>query len=293
MRRHNLAFLVIGPILLFFPPVRGAEPNPEQRAVAEIEKVGGEVRRDEKKPGKPIVAVSFALGSNTNKGLEQLKAFPRLEEVYLVLCGDVTDRCVEHLRGLKGLRTLALFGCSRVTDKGVEHLRELKGLRTLDLSHTQVTDAGLKHLEGLAELRDLGLRGTRTSKEAAQRLLRALPKVRIDQGNRNTVQKRARKHFGIPDDKPLSKETIRSAILTGVPAGSSEKQIQSFLEKAGIGKDKFSSYDPLDENNAIICRITFDPESGDLVHTDYIIFFRIDKKKGLRDVEVRVRQTGP
>ena len=51
--------------------------------------------------------------------------------------------------------------------------------------------------------------------------------------------------------------TIRSAILNQVPIESSVTQVHAYLERAGIGKDKFSSYyDSLvSEQPQIVCRV--------------------------------------
>jgi hypothetical protein len=117
--------------------------------------------------------------------------------------------------------------------------------------------------------------------------------LEIDRGNWNTAQKRVRKHLGIPEPTPVNPATIRSAILAKLPAGGTDEQIYSFLKKSGVGVDKFSSYHPAGEKDVIVCRIEFDPGSGDLVHTHYGIFFRLDARKRLRDIEVNEWFTGP
>ena len=49
-----------------------AEPNVDQaRAIAEIQKLGGEVTVDEKSPEKPVIDVQFVRA--TDAGLEYLK----------------------------------------------------------------------------------------------------------------------------------------------------------------------------------------------------------------------------
>ena len=163
----------------------------------------------------------------------------------------------------------------------------------MNLSHTHVTDKGLEQLHGLTGLRHLGLDGIRIGKKEEQSLRRALPKMTIEQGNGNTAQKRVRKHFAIPEAKALTSKTIRAAIFAKLPTGSTEDQVSSFLKKSGIGKDKFSSHYPADEKGVVVCRIEFDPASGEIVHTHYGIFFQLDNRKRLKDVEVKEWYTGP
>jgi hypothetical protein len=88
----------------------------EASAVREIEKLGGEIIRDDRVAGKPIVSVDF-----------------RYKEV--------TDAELNGVKGLKTLRTLVLR-YSKVTDAGLKGLKGLQNLQTLDLSGATVTDAG-------------------------------------------------------------------------------------------------------------------------------------------------------
>jgi hypothetical protein len=102
-----------------------------------------------------------------------------------------------------------------------------------------------------------------------------------------------RKHFAIPDGKPLTAETIRAAILAKLPAGSTEEEVSSFLKKCGIGEDRFSSHYPANKDGVIVCRIEFDPASGEIVHTHYGILFRLDGRRRLKGVKVKEWYTGP
>ena len=55
-------------------------------------------------------------------------------------------------------------------------------------------------------------------------------------------EQRARRYFRIPGSQPVNVTTIRSAILSQVPPGSSVTQVHAYLEQAGIGKDESSGY---------------------------------------------------
>src|SRR5215510_11853533 len=79
----------------------------EAAAVKAIEKLGGKVTRDDKLPGKPVVAVD--LGSTT-----------------------VTDAGLKELKELKTLQSLSLSR-TKVTDAGLKELKEIESLQSLNL----------------------------------------------------------------------------------------------------------------------------------------------------------------
>jgi len=93
----------------------------QDAAVAAIRKLGGNVRFDEKSPGKPLVSVDL---SDTK----------------------VSDAGLVHLKGLTKLQSLSLIS-TKVTDAGLVHLKGLTKLQSLNLSFSKVTDAGVKDLQ--------------------------------------------------------------------------------------------------------------------------------------------------
>ena len=102
----------------------------EAKAVAEIEKLGGQVTLDTESPTRPVIAIDLAETKVADGDLEQLKVFARLETLNL----DHTE----------------------ITDAGLEHLKELSRLQVLGLWDTKITDAGLEQLKGLTKLRQVG-----------------------------------------------------------------------------------------------------------------------------------------
>ena len=99
-----------------------AEPNADEvRAIAEIEKLGGTVNRDEKGPGKTVIEVFFP--------------GPRL-----------SDAGLANLNGMTKLNNLILAR-TKVTDAGLNNLNGLNNLEYLGLTNTQVTAGGVKRLQ--------------------------------------------------------------------------------------------------------------------------------------------------
>jgi hypothetical protein len=105
------ALAVTGLWLLLRPDQR----SEQERAVAAIKRLKGEVTVDEKAPGRPVVKVSFREAQwpagLTDADLAGLK--PHLETLSqlreLDLCRtDVTDKGLSELRGLTQLKTLTL-----------------------------------------------------------------------------------------------------------------------------------------------------------------------------------------
>ena len=140
MPRLLALLILVGCVLALTPSARADDA--EDKAVAFVEKFGGEVKRDDKRSGKPVINVSLAFTK-------------------------VTDAGIKELTPLKNLTTLNLM-YTQVTDAGMKELAPLKNLTTLNLSNTKVTDAGLKELAALKNLTELHLDSTRSDGRGAQ-----------------------------------------------------------------------------------------------------------------------------
>ena len=117
----------------------------EERAVNAILKLGGNVERDEKLPGRPVVGVNLDLTKATDSDLKDLKELTALKA--LNLWGtQITDAGLKELKQLKGLQELGLCG-TQITDAGLKELKDLTGLQLLRLNNTEITDAGVKDLK--------------------------------------------------------------------------------------------------------------------------------------------------
>jgi hypothetical protein len=135
----------------------------------------------------------------TDDGLKSLADLTDLRELVLWWATGITDAGVAHLRRLPRLQILDI-SLSRLTDEGVRSLAELPALEELHLegkltdksllylsraSHLkslrlsrgecEFGDEGLRHLEGLRDLRSVRLQNAKVSKEAEERLLKAIP----------------------------------------------------------------------------------------------------------------------
>lgn len=111
----------------------GDGPDP----VAQLERAGAKLTRDEATPGKPVVGVSLpGIGKK------------------------VSDDDLLPLVSLPTVKDLSLFGCDKITAAGLKHVAALKKLEKLGLSNTALDDAALTELKGLTELRELHLTGS-------------------------------------------------------------------------------------------------------------------------------------
>ena len=169
--------------LLIAPPAAPAvADDAEKKALAAVERLGGQILRNETKPGKPVYQVTLSGKGVMDADLEDLVGFKelgwltlndtqvtdaglkgvvRFEHLYaLSLSGTaVTDAGLKELARLKGLIYLNLSN-TKITDRGFEELAQLKGLKTLILNDTKVTNAGVKELARLEGLTTLNLAGT-------------------------------------------------------------------------------------------------------------------------------------
>jgi Leucine-rich repeat (LRR) protein len=159
-------------------PVARAADEAEEKAVAELQKMGGKIERDMKEPAKPVIGVNLSLTQVSDEGLAQLERLPKLKRLSLNNT-PITDAGLEHLKGLKELQKVYAVD-TKITDAGLEHLKELKSLEVLSLVGTQVTDDGLEKLKELTELKTLFVFGTKVTEAGAKKLQEALPKLKID-----------------------------------------------------------------------------------------------------------------
>jgi Leucine-rich repeat (LRR) protein len=170
---------VVGALLVGFQPMLRAQDGKakQERAIAEIKKLGGKIEVDINKPGGPVVGVDLKHTKVVDVSLEHLQGLTNLEKLYLKDT-QVTDDGLVYIKGLTDLEVLEL-GRTKVTDKALEHLKGFTKLRALDLAGTEVTNKGLEDLKGLNQLQTLDLSGTKVTNKGVDDLQRALPKVKI------------------------------------------------------------------------------------------------------------------
>jgi len=93
-------------------------------------------------------------------------------------------------------------------------------------------------------------------------------------------------------DDVSSPEAIADGLLARLPRGSTEAQVDAFLDAARVGADKLSSRFPPNKDGVIVCRIEYDVNTIDLVKESYVIRFRLDADRRLAGVEVKRWLTG-
>ena len=141
---------------IIVPDVRGQESKAGQdQAVANLEKRGATVFRDETQPDRPVIGVDLDETEIDDQGLSNLKGLTDLQS--LSMDGTpITDAGLVNLKGLTSLTDLSLDN-TVVGDAGLAQLEGLKNLQKLSLDRTRVTDVGLSHLKGLKRLETLSL----------------------------------------------------------------------------------------------------------------------------------------
>jgi hypothetical protein len=164
--------------LLLLSPIAGCQQQTaEEQAAADIERLGGSVRKDGQLPGMPVITVSLVQSRVSDGELTVLKRFPQLRNLDLRNT-KITDKGLEHLEGLTKLQELRL-DWTPITDDGLIHLEDLKELRKLSLNNTRIGDTGLVSLQKLTNLEQVSLRGTQVTQKYVERLREALPKADV------------------------------------------------------------------------------------------------------------------
>ena len=116
MFRNALAAMIVFTFLIV------AAHADENDAIKILEKAGSKIYRDDKKDGKPIVAVEMWGPSFSSELLVQMKEFKHLER--LRLAGPwVNEKGLKELHGIKTLKVLRVRGPG-VTDNAIKDLEK-------------------------------------------------------------------------------------------------------------------------------------------------------------------------
>ncbi len=231
----------------------------EDRAVEEIERLGGDVTRDVDSSSvaaddpfsapspeglswqqrlfgvwrrrllgesynRPVVCVSFPRGIEP----EALGSLKHLRALWAVgLTGArIGDEQIPYLLECRGLTAVHL-NATDVTDDGVKQLATLPDLDTLLLDHTGVTDDVLATLSQKA-LIDISIRDTDITPEGAARLAKSQPHPESEflyalspsRSHRETVKRLVRLGAAFPDTAPGADFPSPDAVLVMLHDGS-------------------------------------------------------------------------
>jgi hypothetical protein len=151
-----------------------------------------------------LESISLLQTSITDKGLAHLTKLPKLRELCIGVCSEISDDGFKHIGKMKKLEILwinnssskvtgsnigALQGATKlhdldltgttVTDKGVEALANHPSLRSLGLNGCDVTDGCLKYLEKMPKLRQVGITGDEAMKAGVKSFRLRHPEIEI------------------------------------------------------------------------------------------------------------------
>ena len=163
----------------------------QQRAIAAIERAGGEVAVELGGPRSlarwiarnrltsfgTVREVWFVGEDISDEVLDLLGSFEELDGL-LLDSPKFTEVAISRLISLKRLRILNL-GEGQYTDECLAQVSRMDSLRYLSLSGANFTDAGLAHLESLTNLEELFLDRTDVTANGFEVLRRSLPKTLI------------------------------------------------------------------------------------------------------------------
>ncbi len=188
-----------------------AQDDAEKSAVAEIEKIGGAVRKVAANVDWREVDFHLSGTELSDSGLQHVT---KIKQIYWLNLKDtkITDAGLKHLSGLSELRRLHLERTG-ISDAGLGHLKGLANLGYLNLYKTKVTDAGLAHLHGLKNLKKVYLWQTGVTDEGVAALQKALPELNINRGL--VVAKQESKPAENPPTKSLAKGQFVKVRLEG------------------------------------------------------------------------------
>jgi hypothetical protein len=205
-------------------------PAADQGAVDKVKSTGALVLPLAQ--GINLLDVSYISGADKVTDNELSALAPLSDQVFaLNLAGTkVTDNGLAALAKLPHLRVLHLEKTA-VTDAGLAHLKGLNSLEYLNLYGTQVTDAGLSQLEGLKNLKSLYLWQSKVTDDGADKLRKALPTAKIDNGWKETTVASA-----AGADKPGDKAAPDKKDEKKDDKAAAEKKEDKKVDKAAVEK---------------------------------------------------------
>jgi hypothetical protein len=179
LRRNCLVWCTLGclGVLDIRAQATGGEPE-RDRAVALVERLGGQIERDESAPGRPVVGIRLATTRVSDVQLGELRSLISLARLDLTQT-KISDDGLARLRGHEGLRSLTLYD-TRMADRGFEHVATLTNLEALYVGLCGVTGPGLSRLERLHDLKTLSLIDLEVTDEAIAPLSRLNRLERLD-----------------------------------------------------------------------------------------------------------------
>jgi internalin A len=136
----------------------------QEKAIAEIIKIGGKIERDDTLPGKPVISVTILPEkrgeSLTEESLAYLGNFKQLQRLGIGFFGKanpgLTDKDMIYLKDLTNLRYLCLR-ITRISSSGLVNLRDMKNIETLIISDSNISGIGLQNIKYMAKLNTLEL----------------------------------------------------------------------------------------------------------------------------------------
>ena len=184
--------------------------GPIDMAIRAVEQRGGNVKRDEGQPDRPVVEVSYIFKPVTDADVRELKQFSKLRKLQLTQDQNVTGTGLKDLAGLQDLEYLNVSS-SPVSDEGAKAIASLRKLKYLNIMGTKVTDTGIRDIATLDRLEELAASGMLLNgpamdqpRDAALKELGNLKQLRtLDLSNTNAADATAKALAGLSQLKAL------------------------------------------------------------------------------------------
>jgi Leucine-rich repeat (LRR) protein len=118
--RRTTTFIVL--LVNGLPPINRVHATDKlDKAIERIQSLGGQIKRDEKLPGRPLTEITLR-GNAFDGNVPELRFFTNLTKLDLGDT-DITDAGLKEVSGLKNLKVLYLRG-TKISDASVTELRK-------------------------------------------------------------------------------------------------------------------------------------------------------------------------
>ena len=184
--------------------------DPMDIAIAAIQQRGGQVKRDEAQPGRPVESVRLTFTNLTDLELKLIAPFTKLRRLEIGQNAALTGTGLKELAALKDLEYLDVSG-SGINDDGAGPIAAFRNLKTLNLNNTKIGDRGFRDIATLDQLQELtasglllnGLKKDEPRDTTIKELGRLKQLRKLDLSNTNTADESARAIAGLNELKVL------------------------------------------------------------------------------------------
>lgn len=140
---------------------------------------GGAVRRDGEE-NVTTITLSNRNNPTTDDHLKLLQGFKLLTRLRIYNQKEISDAGIKHIEDLPRLEQVFLYRCDQLSDQTLATLAKIKSLKQIQIRSDNITPAAAKHLVDLPLLESLSIYGKQIDAKALEIIRKLLPNCKVN-----------------------------------------------------------------------------------------------------------------